>query len=132
MHSGVDGYSRIPVYLQCSGNNRADTVLQLFTEAVCNYGLPSHVRCDKGVENVSVSLFLISHPLRGPGRGSVIVGRNVHNQRVERMWRDVYQGFLDSTTTSFTTWNLYICLTQTMIFICSVYIMYSFPELMST
>ena len=26
------------------------------------------------------------------------------------------KGFLDSTTTSFTTWNLYICLTQTMIF----------------
>ena len=63
MHGGVDGYSRIPVYLQCSGNNRADTVLQLFTEAVRNYGLPSRVRCDKGVENVSVSLFLISHPL---------------------------------------------------------------------
>ena len=94
MHGGVDGYSRIPVYLHCSGNNRADTVLQLFTEAVRNYGLPSRVRCDKGVENVSVSLFLISHPLRGPGRGSVIVGRSVHNQRVERMWRDVYQGVL--------------------------------------
>ena len=27
VHGGVDGYSRIPVYLHCSDNNKADTVL---------------------------------------------------------------------------------------------------------
>ena len=73
IHGGVDGYSRIPVYLQCSNNNRADTVVRLFKEAVNTYGLPSRVRCDAGRENVDVSLLLLMHPLRGPGRGTFIV-----------------------------------------------------------
>ena len=90
-HGAVDGYSRIPVYLRCSNNNRAETVLTLFKEAVQEFGLPSRVRCDRGGENVDVSMFMLSHPLRGPDRGSVLVGRSVHNQRVERMWRDVFQ-----------------------------------------
>ena len=88
----MDGFSRVPVYLQCSNNNRADTVLRIFKEAVNIYGLPSRIRCDAGGENVEVSQFLLTHPLRGPGRGTVIVGKSVHNQRVERMWKDVYQG----------------------------------------
>ena len=94
VHGAVDGYSRIPVFLNCSNNNRANTVLQLFQGAVLKYGLPSRIRCDKGGENVDVAMFLLMHPLRGPGRGTVIVGKSVHNQRIERLWRDVFQGVL--------------------------------------
>ena len=45
-------------------------------------------------ENTAVSEFILTHPMRGPGRGSVIVGKSVHNQRVERLWRDVFEGVL--------------------------------------
>ena len=84
----------MPVYLCCLNNNREDTVLELFKEAVSTYCLPSHIRIDRGGKNVDVSMFLLTNPLRGPGRSTVIVGRSVHNQRIERMLRDVYEWVL--------------------------------------
>ena len=44
IHGGIDGVSRLIVYLHCSTNNRASTVLELFEAGVAKYGLPSRVR----------------------------------------------------------------------------------------
>ena len=94
IHGGIDGFTRIPVYLHCSSNNRAVTVCKYFTAATQIYGVPSRVRSDKGGENVDVAWFMLTHPQRGPGRGSMICGKSVHNQRIKRLWRDVYAGVL--------------------------------------
>ncbi|XP_049334255.1 uncharacterized protein LOC125801506 isoform X1 [Astyanax mexicanus] len=88
IHGAIDGFSRLVVYLQASANNRADTVYKHFWQATQKYGIPSRERSDKGGENRDVASFMIS--TRGMNRSSHIAGRSVHNQRIERLWRDVY------------------------------------------
>ncbi|KAI4818966.1 hypothetical protein KUCAC02_004253 [Chaenocephalus aceratus] len=52
--------------------------------------MPSRVRTDHGDENNSVcllmSIFRCSH------RGSALRGRSTHNQRIERLWGDLWRG----------------------------------------
>lgn len=82
VHGGIDGFSRLPVYLFASSNNKAATVLRLFGQAVEEYGLPSRVRSDKGGENYDVGRFMLNHPSRGPGRGSIIAGNDLHGHAI--------------------------------------------------
>ena len=88
-HCAIDGYSRLVLFLKCSDNNESDTVYTSFLQAVRQYGLPSRIRCDQGKENVRVAQHMLHH--RGIERRSVLVGSSVHNQRIERLWRDSYR-----------------------------------------
>ena len=88
-HAGIDGYSRLIVYLHCSNNNKASTVYSLFLKGVQRYGLPSRVGSDQGRENTMIAHHMLEN--RGLNRGSMIVGSSVHNQRIERLWRDLHR-----------------------------------------
>lgn len=89
VHGAIDGFSRRIVYLRASDNNRADTVMNLFRLAVHDCGWPSRVRSDKGGENIEVARAMLA--VRGTGRRSHLAGSSVHNQRIERLWRDTFR-----------------------------------------
>ncbi len=86
-HGRVDGFSRTILYLQCLNNNRASSVLELFCQGVQRFGLPLRVWCDHGTENTEVACYKLER--RGLNRGSIITGRSVHNQRIERLWAEL-------------------------------------------
>lgn len=93
IHGGIDGYSRLLVFLRASSNNRSSTVLESFVNAVARYGVPSRVRTDRGGENNAVCLMM--NVFRGFNRGSAIQGRSVHNQHLERLWGDLWRGLVN-------------------------------------
>ena len=62
---------------------------------LCSYGIPSRVRSDHGLENVGAARKMWEC------RGSMITGSSVHNQRAERLHRDMISGVLKSYTDEF-------------------------------
>ena len=73
------------MFLRCNSNNRAETVLNLFLDAINRDGnlWPSRIRVNKGVENVLVCDAMFQ--ARGEERGSFIASPSTHNQCIERL-----------------------------------------------
>ena len=60
IHAAIDDFSRTITYIKCADNNRAPTVLQLFSKSVAQIGLPDQVGFDDGGENGGVWWYMIS------------------------------------------------------------------------
>ena len=93
IHGGIDGFSRTIVYLGCNSNNEATTVLDLFINALHQFHIPHCIRSDHGTENVEVAKWMLHH--HGTTSNHVLTGRSVHNQRIERLWRDATESFIN-------------------------------------
>uniref|UniRef100_A0A672GIA8 Integrase catalytic domain-containing protein n=1 Tax=Salarias fasciatus TaxID=181472 RepID=A0A672GIA8_SALFA len=91
VHAAMDGYSRMLTFLQCSNNNRAETVQDLFNAAISEFGRPLHIRTDQGGENVRIWEDMRLHR----GENSALTGSSVHNQRTERFNRDLNKNCRD-------------------------------------
>lgn len=76
-------------YLAASTNNWSLTVYKLFTGAIKQLRVPSRIHSDNGGENTLVCQFMLT--IRVISYESHIAGSSVHNQRIERLWHDVYQ-----------------------------------------
>ena len=92
VHGCIDGYSRLITNLDVTTDNTAATAFYCFAEGLYEYGIPGHIRMDGGAEFNHVESFMA---------GRCIRGKSVHNQRIERLWRDVYEKVLDSYYTVF-------------------------------
>ena len=86
VHGGIDGFSRTVVFLKCSSNNKAVTVLDCFTKATQLYDIPKKIRTDCGGENTEIWRFMIHHH---SSPSAVITGSSVHNERIKHFWIDV-------------------------------------------
>lgn len=59
IHAGVDGFSRSVVFIKCSTNNLATTVVSAFLEGVSAFGRPARIRSDHGGENVEIWRYML-------------------------------------------------------------------------
>lgn len=101
IHGCIDGGTSFVHYLRLSDRNTSAVALQPYVEACEKYQGCSRVRLDAGSENVDIARYQLL--VRGEGRGSVLIGPSVHNQRIERLWRDVREGVLDRFRGLFST-----------------------------
>lgn len=93
IHGCIDGFSRVIVFLKCSTNNRGSTVLDNFLGCIDQFRCPLRIRTDHGTENIETARWMLNR--YGVAHKPVITGQSVHNQRIERLWVDVYNNVLE-------------------------------------
>ena len=89
IHGAIDGFSRKILYLKCANDNKASTVVSFFSHAASKFGLPAKVRSDKGGENIDVWRYMLHY--NDMQSSCVITGSSTHNERIERLWCDVFR-----------------------------------------
>ena len=72
----TDGYSRTVTVLECADNNRAETVLSFFLDAIGKYRVPLRIRTDHGTENVATARWMLNY--LSVANRPVITGLSVH------------------------------------------------------
>ena len=93
IHGAIDGGTWFLLYLYLSTRNASATALVPYKVACSKHQGCSRVRIDVGTENFGIANFQLV--VREPNLGSVLVGFSVHNQPIERIWRDVRESVLD-------------------------------------
>ena len=87
LHGMIDGYSRKILYLRVAPDKLAATVGFFFKEACQTHGYGRRTRWDMGKENVaSVEEQLLHWDDVRNEKGTVLIGRSVHNTRIEGIW----------------------------------------------
>ena len=102
IHGCIDGYSRLVIYLHCCNNNKAETVKAQFLQSISIFFWPRCVHSDHGIANIEVTREMLKKS-RTPSK-PFLIGLSVHNQRTERLWKDVLHYL----------WNYYIDLLYIM------------------
>jgi hypothetical protein len=100
----IDGFSHEIITLVCCRNNKAHTMLNAYvqSEVFKKRGVPELLRGDNGKENMALARFI--NALRGENH--FIGGRSIHNQRIERLWRDVHRMVTKFYLNLFQNWEL--------------------------
>ncbi|XP_073724968.1 uncharacterized protein [Misgurnus anguillicaudatus] len=88
--AGIDVFSRKIMYLRAADNNRSDTTLSFFSQAVEKFGCPLTVQANHGGENVGVARLMFT--VRGSDSNCFIADKSVHSHRLESLWRDLWIG----------------------------------------
>ena len=93
----IDGKSRLVTHLGVSTNNEAMTALDYFFSSVIEFGIPGRVRADGGNEFSHIKRFMnqIDDTVR------FHAGKSVHNQRIERHWKDVFAKVISTYHSTF-------------------------------
>lgn len=94
VHRTVDRYTKGIVGMQVSEINRSETVVRLLHAARLKWGLLACLRIDRGGENVLATDCIFQE--RNIHYRSVIAGKSIYNQPIERQWKDVKEFCLES------------------------------------